>query len=43
MNVTSKITHQLLDYVSVYSAVLRGEDPSATAPIEELKRIISKK
>ncbi len=31
------------DYVSVYSAVLRGEDPSTTAPIEELKRILSKK
>ncbi len=31
------------DYVSVYSAVLRGEDPSTTAPIEELKRILSEK
>ena len=31
------------DYVSVYSAFLKGEDPSTTAPIEKLKRILSKK
>ena len=31
------------DYVSVYSAFLRGEDPSTTAPIEELKRVLSEK
>lgn len=31
------------DYVSVYSAFLRKEDPSTTMPIEELKRILSKK
>lgn len=31
------------DYVSLYSAILRGEDPSTTAPIEELKTILSKK
>ena len=31
------------DYVSVYSAVLRGEDPSTTEPIERLKAILSKK
>ena len=31
------------DYVSVYSAFLRGEDPSTTVPIEELKRILSEK
>ncbi|MEW5747878.1 MAG: bifunctional phosphoglucose/phosphomannose isomerase [Candidatus Thermoplasmatota archaeon] len=31
------------DYISVYSAVLRGEDPSTTEPIERLKDIISKK
>ncbi len=31
------------DYVSVYSAVLRGEDPSTTEPIEALKRVLSKK
>jgi glucose/mannose-6-phosphate isomerase len=31
------------DYVSVYSAVLRGEDPSTTAPIEALKAVLSKK
>lgn len=31
------------DYVSLYSAILRGEDPSTTAPIEALKRILSKK
>lgn len=31
------------DYVSLYSAILRGEDPSTTAPIESLKEILSKK
>lgn len=31
------------DYVSVYSAFLRKEDPSTTVPIEELKGILSKK
>ncbi|MGD9963282.1 MAG: bifunctional phosphoglucose/phosphomannose isomerase [Thermoplasmata archaeon] len=31
------------DYVSVYSATLRGEDPSTTEPIEALKLILSKK
>lgn len=31
------------DYVSVYSAIMRGEDPSTTAPIETLKQILSKK
>ncbi len=31
------------DYVSVYSAFLRKEDPSTTMPIEELKRILSRK
>lgn len=31
------------DYVSVYSAILRDEDPSTTEPIETLKQIISKK
>jgi len=31
------------DYVSLYSAFLRKVDPSTTEPIEELKRILSKK
>jgi glucose/mannose-6-phosphate isomerase len=31
------------DFTSVYSAFLRGEDPSTTAPIEELKRMLSEK
>ena len=31
------------DYVSVYSAFLRKEDPSTTVPIDELKRTLSKK
>ena len=31
------------DYVSVYSAFLRGEDPSTTEPIERLKAILSEK
>jgi glucose/mannose-6-phosphate isomerase len=31
------------DYVSVYSALVRGEDPSTTEPIERLKGIISEK
>jgi glucose/mannose-6-phosphate isomerase len=31
------------DYTSVYSALLRGEDPSTTAPIETLKRILSER
>ncbi|UCE91786.1 MAG: bifunctional phosphoglucose/phosphomannose isomerase [Methanobacteriota archaeon] len=31
------------DYVSVYSAFLRKEDPSTTGPIDELKRILAKK
>ena len=31
------------DYVSVYSAFLRKEDPSTTGPIDELKKILSKK
>jgi len=31
------------DYVSVYSAILKGEDPSTTVPIETLKKILSKK
>lgn len=31
------------DYVSIYSAVLKGEDPSTTVPIESLKAILSKK
>jgi glucose/mannose-6-phosphate isomerase len=31
------------DYTSVYSALLRGEDPSSTEPIERLKGIISEK
>jgi glucose/mannose-6-phosphate isomerase len=34
---------QLGDYVSFYSAVLKGEDPSTTEPIESLKKIIAKK
>jgi len=31
------------DYVSTYLGVLRGEDPSTSEPIEELKAILSKK
>jgi glucose/mannose-6-phosphate isomerase len=31
------------DYVSFYSAMLRGEDPSTTEPIEQLKVMIRKK
>ena len=31
------------DYVSVYSSFLRGEDPSTTVPIEELKKVLSEK
>jgi glucose/mannose-6-phosphate isomerase len=31
------------DYVSLYSAFLKGVDPSTTEPIDELKRIIAKK
>jgi len=31
------------DYVSAYSAMLRGEDPSTTEPIEALKQVLSKK
>jgi glucose/mannose-6-phosphate isomerase len=31
------------DYTSIYTALLRGEDPSTTEPIETLKRILSEK
>jgi len=31
------------DYVSLYCAVLRGQDPSTTEPIESLKAMIAKK
>jgi len=30
------------DYMSIYAAVLRGEDPSTTAPIDRLKEILSR-
>ncbi len=31
------------DYVSVYLGILRGEDPSANEPIDELKSVLAKK
>lgn len=31
------------DYTSVYAAVLRGEDPSTTEPIERLKAVLAEK
>lgn len=31
------------DFTSIYAALLRGEDPSTTEPIDALKKILSKK
>lgn len=31
------------DFTSVYAALLRGEDPSTTEPIDDIKRILAKK